>query len=254
MRFTLPTGMDEPTVTTMKVSDAETKTSGDTTFYIFKCAVAAKEMASDIRAQIIDGNKTGTEYTYSVKEYAEYLLDHPETDGYADAAPVVKAMLNYGAYSQVDFDKASVALANEKLTKEEKDVSGIQAQTINRDDYSVSVPEGTEFLGATLSLKSKTTLSLYFRSGQNLTFSCTGRQLKTVNEDGYQIVRIRNIEAKNLSNSFEVNITAGDAQGSVSYSPMNYCYMALKSDNATGALKDVVRALYNYWVAAEAYF
>ena len=109
-------------------------------------------------------------------------------------------------------------------------------------------------MGATLSLKSKTTLSLYFRSGQNLTFSCTGRQLETVNEDGYQIVRIRNIEAKNLSNSFEVNITAGDAQGSVSYSPMNYCYMALKSDTATDALKDVVRALYNYWVAAEAYF
>ena len=109
-------------------------------------------------------------------------------------------------------------------------------------------------MGATLSLKSKTTLSLYFRSGQNLTFSCTGRPLETVNEDGYQIVRIRNIEAKNLSNSFEVNITAGDAQGSVSYSPMNYCYMALKSDTATDALKDVVRALYNYWVAAEAYF
>ena len=41
------------------------KTSGDTTFYIFKCAVAAKEMASDIKAQIIDGSKTGTEYTYS---------------------------------------------------------------------------------------------------------------------------------------------------------------------------------------------
>lgn len=45
-------------------------------YYVFKCRVAAKDMTSTITAQIIDDGKQGTPYTYSVKDYADYLLEH----------------------------------------------------------------------------------------------------------------------------------------------------------------------------------
>lgn len=55
-------------------------------------------MTSQIKAQIIDAGMHGTEYTYSVKDYADYLLKHAdERENLAKAIPLVKAMLNYGA-------------------------------------------------------------------------------------------------------------------------------------------------------------
>ena len=69
MYFTIP----GDTVTYQKVyvneqSDAslpyaEQKTVGDKTYYVFPCSVAAKEMTSNITAQIIDGNDQGDSYT-----------------------------------------------------------------------------------------------------------------------------------------------------------------------------------------------
>ena len=91
---------------------AETKEVGSKTYYVFPCSVAAKEINSDITAQIIDGDDQGKKYTYSVKEYADYLLEHADSEGtdeqkaYAKAAPLVEKMLQYGAYAKEYFDKS----------------------------------------------------------------------------------------------------------------------------------------------------
>ncbi|MBR1663401.1 MAG: hypothetical protein IJ696_03630 [Ruminococcus sp.] len=34
-------------------------------------------------AQLVDGEKSGKEYTYSVKDHADYLLAHTEVEEYA---------------------------------------------------------------------------------------------------------------------------------------------------------------------------
>ena len=120
MHFTIPKN-GEPDTQDIKVSDARKVESDDKTYYVFNCQVAAKEMTSDIKAQIIDGEKHGTEFTYSVKEYADYLLTHTdEREDLAKAAPLVKALLNYGAYTQIYFEKNPDKLANAGLTDEEK--------------------------------------------------------------------------------------------------------------------------------------
>ena len=112
MHFTIPKN-GEPNTQEIKVSEARTVKSGDKTYHVFKCQVAAKEMTSDIKAQIIDGDRKGMEYTYSVKDYADYLLAHTDDSAeFAKAAPLVKALLNYGAYSQIHFDKNPGKLAN----------------------------------------------------------------------------------------------------------------------------------------------
>ena len=110
------------------------------------------------------------------------------------------------------------------------------------------------FEGASLSLKSETTLSLYFKSSKALAFSVGGKTVETTAGGGYYVARIRGIPAKELQNSFTLNLTAGTAGGSVTYSPMNYCYKVLNGSTESESLINAVKALYLYSQAAERYF
>ena len=249
MHFTIPTGR---TVTEQDilVKDARIVESDDKTYYVFKCRVAAKEMTSEIKAQMIDGDQHGTEYTYSVKEYADYLLEHAdEREDLARAVPLVKAMLNYGAYSQVYFDKNPSALANADLEESEKILDNV---TIDIADPVINgLPDGTTFEGATLSLKSETTLSLYFKSGEELAFSCDGYTVEKATSADYQIARIRGIKAKHIGDILTLKINGSEA---ISYSPLNYCKNVLDGGTTNEKLINVVKALYFYRQAADAYF
>ena len=250
MQFTIPNG-DKTETQTMLVSEAEEKNG----YYVFKCNVAAKDMASQIKAQIIDGDTVGDEYTYSVKEYADYLLAHTgDNTEYAKAAPLVRAMLRYGAYAKEYFDKTNT-------------LDPLDDVNINIDDPDIGeFPEGTTFDGATLSLKSKTTLSLYLTSDvEGLTFTCvensadgqpvremTVENVKT--ETGY-IARIRDIAASELKNNFTLTVKNGETVlGTITYSPMNYCYKALHGGTTDERLINAVKALVAYADAAKVYF
>ena len=254
MRFTIPTGANT-VVETLSVADASVREMNDRIYYIFKCGVAAKEMTSEIKAQIIDGDRMGTEYTYSVREYAEYVLAHPEIGDYAEAAGLVKAMLNYGAYSQIFFDKNTADPANINLSPEDRQLADITAADIDRSDFSSNLPEGARLAGATLSLRSQTALSLYFISDHQLQFDCD-RDFETSFADGYQVLTVTDISARELGDDFSVTVWADGNQGTVSYSPMNYCYNALSAEliEPDANLQNVVKALYSYWQAAAAYF
>ena len=216
-------------------------------------------MTSEIKAQIIDGDRSGEEYTYSVREYADYLLTHTsEKEEWADAAPMVRAMLNYGAYSQLYFDKNPDDLANAGLTTEQKALGDISIDVA--DPVLKDLPEGTTFEGATLSLKSVTTLSLYFKSSETLKFDCGRYTVETVQSGNYQIARIRGIKARFIGE--DVTLKLGDS-GTVTYNPLNYCRNALKESTETQdqerneqikKLQNAVKALYLYWQAAVQYF
>ena len=249
MHFTIPTGSGT-TEQDMLVKDARVVESGDKTYYVFKCRVAAKEMTSEIKAQMIDGENEGVIYTYSVKEYADYLLTHAhEREDLAAAAPLVKKMLNYGAYAQIYFDKNPGTLANSDLAAADKVFSDPEIDIAAPDESKL--PEGVTFEGATLSLKSETTLSLYFKSSDPLEFSCDGYTVEKATSGGYQIARIRGIKAKHIGDILTLKIGGEDA---ISYSPLNYCKNVLDDDTTDEKLINVVKALYLYWQAADVYF
>ena len=235
-------------------------------YYKFKCRVSAKDMTSVIKAQIVDGNARSEEYYYSVREYAKYILDHSD---YYDQSVIdlVKAMLNYGSAAQEYFKNENEEnLANEGLDTD----YGILNHVSKYDIFSGYTPEqdekykvnlysnsDTTFEGATLSLKSETTLSLYFKSSKTLRFRCTGRTVeKVTTKDGYQIARIRGINAKELDQAFRVDVDdeAGKSCGYVTYSPMTYCYFALDGGTDNTKLQKVCKALYLYSEEAKAYF
>ena len=264
MLFTIPNG-DNPYTAKVYVNEQSDATlphavkNGN--YYVFKCNVAAKEMTSQIKAQIYDGETPlGNEYNYSVEDYANYLLSNadeygtPEQQEYYRAAPLVRAMLRYGAYAKEYFDKTNT-------------LDPLDYVNINIDDPVIrEFPEGTTFDGATLSLKSKTTLSLYLTSDvEGLTFTCvensadgqpvremTVENVKT--EAGY-IARIRDIAASELKNNFTLTVKNGETElGTITYSPMNYCYKALHGGTTDERLQNVSKALYWYSEAAIDYF
>ncbi len=257
MIFKVPNG-DKTNTQTVKVSEVKdhpVEIDGKT-YYIFKCKVAPKDMTGEITAQIRDENRVGKTYTYSVKEYASYILS-AEAGTYEDKTiRLVKALLNYGAAAQMYFGVDTQNLANSEISNEEKNLSGITAEIINKpyDPSETVLPNGVTFEYVTLSLKSETTLSLYFKSEAKLSFSCAGMKVeRSTTSDGYQVARIRNINASDLGKDFEITITAGDESGTVTYSPMTYCYNVLDRGSDKPALIDICRSLYLFKQAVASY-
>ena len=255
----------------------KTATVGDKTYYQFKCRVAAKDMTAEITAQMHDGDTAGEEYTYSVKEYAAKILESPETyfpdeDKRSKGVALVKAMLNYGSYAQIYFDPEidyidDYRVACYDLGTNPWKVDDVTALTIsaalNKKTPHVVVPDGVTFEGATLSLKSETTLSLYFKNPDNVQFDVTpgvlnpdGTYIETDPSGDYTIVRIRGISAKDLNYEMRIliNCTGQDVYYSVGYKPLYYCQRVLESDTTSDELKNVSKALFCYWQAANDYF
>ena len=236
---------------------AETVPVGEKTYYVFNCQVSAKEVSSPIQAQMIDGDRSGQKYTYSVKSYADYLLAHTEDNvEYAKAAPLVKALVSYCSWTQFYF------LGNYYYHIDDSYLDENAIDAVTGSELEEAAPEvvidldalpGVTFEGATLSLKSETTLSLYFSSDEKLTFSCNGgKVIETARVNGYQVVRIRGIAAADIGDAFTVSVSCGGKTGTVRYSVLNYISNVV-NENYENELQCVVKALYLYYQAAEAY-
>ena len=236
MQFTLPNG----TITKVLVSEAQTNTTinAEKTYYRFPCEVASYEMTQDIKAQMFDGNgKCGKEYTYTVRDYAQYLIDH--VDLYQDAYPFAVAMLNYGACSQKYFNKAVDELANKYLNDNELEIPDRFEGYI--DNFVANKAENKvlgQFAGLSMVLKSETTLNIFYEPKEGidvskLTFSVDGKEITPVKRGQYYILSLENIRANELENSKTFTVTDGTNTLSGDYCAMMYCYQVLHAAEGT---------------------
>ncbi len=226
--------------------DAEPVYDSAKQLYKATCPVSAAYMTSDITATYFYDGEFIEENIYSVSRYAGDILENSVV--YPAETSLIKAMLNYGANAQNYFHVNTETLANAGLTEEEKILGEV---TIDHA-YSSDLPESISFEGATLSLRSGTTLSLYFTGEETLEFSCEGRLVETQRTGGYQIARIRNIPASEVQEDFALCVKEGDNTYTVIYSPLNYIKNAIGSSKE--ALCNVAKALYFYSAAAVEYF
>ena len=256
MQFTLPNG----TVTKVLVSEAQTNTmiNAEKTYYRFPCEVASYEMTQDIKAQMFDGNgKCGKEYTYTVRDYAQYLIDH--ADLYQDAYHFAVAMLNYGACSQKYFNKAVDELANKYLNDNELEILDRFEGYI--DNFVANKAENKvlgQFAGLSMVLKSETTLNIFYEPKEGidvskLNFIVDGKEITPVKRGQYYILSLENIRANELGNSKTFTVTDGTNTLSGDYCAMMYCYQVLQA--AKGAYADdlvtLVKAFSDYAYTAQ---
>ena len=256
MQFTLPNG----TITKVLVSEAQTNTTinAEKTYYRFPCEVASYEMTQDIKAQMFDGNgKCGKEYTYTVRDYAQYLIDH--VDLYQDAYPFAVAMLNYGACSQKYFNKAVDDLANKNLNSYDQEIPDRFEGYI--DNFVANKAENKvlgQFAGLSMVLKSETTLNIFYEPKEGidvskLNFIVDGKEITPVKRGQYYILSLENIKANELGNSKKFTVTDGTNTLSGDYCAMMYCYQVLQAQEGTyeDALVTLVKAFSNYAYTAQ---
>ena len=248
MKFTVPDGtaVSEKNVF---VKAAVTDEVDGHTYYVFKCNVSAKEMNSEIKAQIIDGEYEGTEYSYTVRKYAQYILENDDVDEYAAAVPLVRALLNYGAYAQLYFGNNTENLANDGVAYTSEELDNVSFD--NPGIVNGITSDNVTFAGVSLSLESETTLSLYFLSndGSELNMSCDTNAISCGTAGDYQIARIRGISANEIGGSYTVTV---DGAGTVTCSPLTYCALVI-GGTYQKELKDVCRAFVLYYQAAAAF-
>lgn len=241
--FTLP----KNTIHTVSVKDAEVTDAG---YYVFTCEVNALQMTESIKAQVIATDYESEIHSYSVVEYAEKLLKEAAEGNteYADAAPLVKAMLNYGANSQIHFGYNTENLANSILSDEDK---VLQDTSLIAYMPKVTGKEaGVRAYSASLTLNSETELNIYFAidNEDNIPeFFVNGESAIPVKVGNYYRIKISDIPAQNLDKEYVV--TVGGL--TVKYSAMSYGYKAMLTQSDT--VKNVIRAMYAYNQLAKAY-
>jgi len=233
MQFTLG-GKELLAVMVSDVKESTAEVNGKT-YYIFKCGVPVKDMQTEITAQLILGNGSrGTLYTYTVREYADYILN-PE-NGYDDVTiALVNAMLNYGDYAKAYF--AGETLAATEVTE------AVTADTLREFEGNI---KGTElndtadmYYGSSLLLKSETILRLYF----------TEEVEGSIKKGDLYCIDIPNIAAHELHKNIETEVDGII----ITYSPLSYAYQVLNSESAEDSLKNLMKAMYLYHQAAKAY-
>ena len=256
MQFTLPNG----SVTKVPVSEAQTNATikEGTTYYRFPCEVSSYEMTQDIKAQMFDGNgKCGKEYTYTVRDYAQYIIKNYSS--YVDAYPFAVAMLNYGASSQKYFNKAVDDLANKNLSSYDQEIPNLFNGYIN-GFVAKKAENGVlgQFAGLSMVLKSETTLNLFYEPKEGvdvskLKFLVDGKEITPVKRGQYYILSLENIRANELGNSKTFTVTDGTNTLSGDYCAMMYCYQVLQA--AKGAYADdlvtLVKAFSDYAYTAQ---
>ena len=195
--------------------------------------VAAKEMNK------VAAPAGYTEGVTSVKAYAEDLRN--KTDDEITLA-LVDAMLNYGAAAQNYFDYETGNLVGTPVT-DTTALKGAAAPEVEIND------EDGIYLGATLVLEGTLKLRFYFK----------GTGLEAFYNDNNQSAYGENVE-KNFCyfdenvmpyDIFEpVTITVGTT--TVSYAPINY--LKAKANDTDEKLTAMVASIYDYAVAARAYY
>ena len=157
-----------------------------------------------------------------------------------------------GAAAQEQFGSTDPP-ANEGI--EDNGWQNVTSEIINKPHSASNetLPQNIYFEGATLTLNSQTTLSLYFTSDEMPEFSCENMTVESLSVGSYKVARIRNIPAKKLSSDFILKVNK-DYQ--VKYCPLTYCYNVLNDTEGrySDTLKNTVRTFYLYSSEADEYF
>ena len=229
------------------------------TYYVYTCAVDAKEMTDNIVSQFFYGNNVTREHTYNVQTYGKHILAAYDDQATRD---LITAMLNYGAASQLHFGYNTDKLAND--VRDDKGNALIAAPDYSGmtiDGFKAVAGQGTDltkFYSASLILKSETTVRFFFQVNADATFTASynGQELTVSKRGSLHYVDVVGISAKDLDEDVTITINDGTNTTEVSFNPMSYCQGVL--NDTTGAfsneMKDLVCALYLYNQAANVYF
>ena len=222
---------------------------------IVVASCAAKEMTDtvDIVVKYKD-NVIKTIEDYSVSQYCYNKLASDQSSDEIKA--LCNSALTYGLYSQEYFE---YELDNQPVP-ENPDVSGVDVPA----DYapvSTGQCDSVKKIAATLMLESRTQLNFYVtpadgKTADDLTITITkdGQPVDydVTMEGSVYHANISGIAARDLDEAYTITVSDGSSERQITYSPLTYSYS--KQSNSDENLANCAKALYNYYLKAEAYF
>ena len=212
---------------------------GDT----FKVPVNATQMNDTISLCVVDGNGARTEAgSATIRQYCDDFLADPDQAAYHT---LVKEMLNYGSAAQLHFGHNTDNLAGKGIEDAGQQAVPAEGGEIGLEDKI----ENVDCIGASLVYRDKIAVRYYFEGDlTGCTFAVNGTPSDLQVNGNY--VEVADIVPQDLDK--QVILTVTDAQGNaitVTYCPMNY--IVRMSQKGLDTTKALVKALYNYHLAAK---
>lgn len=225
----------------VRIMDAAQLSQAEDGCYIASASVAAAQMTENIAVQIVGG----TAKNYTVQQYCSTILGD---ESYSQYHAFVKEMLNYGGAAQNYFSHNTDNLANAGIT-------GVASAEIPETAEEMTVSDdidGLNFYGASLVHRDRIAVRFYFTGDvTGKTFSANGNTYTPIAKDSMYYVEIGDILPQDLDQ--QITLTVSDADGNtltVTYGPMNY--IVRMNEKGSENTKNLMKALYNYHLAAKA--
>ena len=210
--------------------------------------LAAAQMTDSIVVMIQNGDTVLFEETYSIRDYAQYLLSGDYNKKTKDLAT---AVLHYGADAQLYFEHNIENLANAGLDA----VETVEIETLDTSNMVSGGVSGIHFYGASLLYQSKIAVRFYFTGVNigNYTFTTVdGTSYTPVAKDGRYYVEISGINPQDYGKEIVLTVSDGATEMQVTYSPMYYISrMYHKTTDAS--LKKLLNSMYRYHLSAVKY-
>lgn len=234
--------------------------------YVYKIPLYSTEMTKDVVFKVSnEEGKVISSLRTSAVDYAAQLLESTSVD--AATKNTVVSMLNYGAAAQKYFGVKLTNLADKSLTSAQK--SGIDETVIPQSMPSIPLglteslddPTKLVYYGSNLTLLSDVGLYHYFKLDKTVDVGTIS--VKT--DNGYKSTIKRNSNSNyvqidcgetnvaDLEKKIKVTITEGTDVYEISYSPLDYLYLATQapSDKFASEAKyqnflHLAKALYIY--------
>lgn len=226
------------------LTEAEQNENGS---YVFHVDMAAAQMTDAVSVELLLSGGSKSVSTYTVEQYAKTVLSDESLSQYHS---IVREMLGYGAAAQTYFDYNTDNAIDESL------YTGAGSNEISGEgvaDMTVSgEAQGIALYGASLLFQTKTAVRFYFTAENDMTgytFWQGDQLLMPVQKDGMWYVDVENINPQALNEAVTVTVTSESGELSVSYSPMNY--IVRMNGKGSDSLKALLKALYNYHLAAK---
>ena len=231
---------------TVLVKDAEKTEKG----YKFSISLNSTQMKDEVTLKI-----DGATYTTSIADYALALIEAGDK-----AAPVAKALLNYGAAAQTYFaakngdETLDDVLANAGLAEADKVVPALDAETLAKYAF---VQEGAtdevHFTAVKLQLSTTTHMKLYFTAPKGATVTVDGEDARVYYDTVAKeyMVFISDITPTAATGEKTVVITAGDVTVTATVSA--FTAVSAGANGTSASLADLMNAYGQYCLAASAY-
>ena len=230
-------------------------------YYGFTVFMTANEMAQPITATFHYGNGQTVESTYSIKEY---IIAYDEVQDRFDAATtaLIHAIADYGHYVQ----QALSATNNWTIGVDYAEMDRYYTPSFNYDAVAAAVSRynverdtgDSDFTKITYSMnllsRTRVYVYLYFDEGYSGKVEATtdGAAVEAYMQTNRCCVLTPDISAHNLNECHRIIVHTDSGTATVILSPMDYVKLKIGPDNKT-ADRDVVAAIYYYYLAAQNY-